>query len=144
LRLSKTSEYAIRIMCHLATRPEEIYSVSRLHRELQMPYKYLGRLMHRLAEIKLVVTLQGKRGGYLLSRQAGQIYLYEIIGAVEGLDDYQRCILGLPECTPENPCALHQHWLKMREYMQEFIFNVSLGELVDKGTEALRHKAQRS
>ena len=140
LRLSKTSEYAIQVMCRLATEAGQVCSVSHLHRELQLPYKYLGRLMHRLAEARLVETLKGKQGGYRLTRLARQIYLYEIIGAVEGLENYQRCILGMPECSSENPCALHEHWLKLRENMQELIFNVTLGDL---GKKALRHKGTK-
>ncbi len=140
MRLSKTSEYAIQVMYRLAAETGQICSVNRLHRELNLPYKYLGRLMHRLAEARLVETLQGKQGGYRLTRLAKQIYLYEIIGAVEGLENYQRCILGLPECSMENPCALHHHWIKMRENMQELIYNVTLGDLRDKGTDRQRNK----
>ncbi len=121
-------------MCRLVTEAGQVCSVNRLHHELDLPYKYLGRLMHRLAEARLVETLKGKQGGYRLTRLAKQIYLYEIIGAVEGLENFQRCILGLPACSSENPCALHEHWMKMRENMQELIYNVTLGDLLSKGT----------
>jgi Rrf2 family iron-sulfur cluster assembly transcriptional regulator len=136
-------------MYRLATETGQVCSVNRLHHELQLPYKYLGRLMHRLAEARLVETIKGKQGGYRLTRLARQIYLYEIIGAVEGLENYQRCILGFPECSSENPCVLHEHWIKMRENMQELIFNVSLEDLRAKrkghrGTEAQRHKGTKA
>jgi len=141
LRLAKTTEYAIRVLYQMATGEHEISSVYRLHRQLQLPYKYLGRLMRRLADARLVEPIQGKQGGYRLARPDNRIYLYEIIGAVEGLDNYQRCILGLAECSGENPCALHEHWVKIREKMQELVYNMSLGELKEKGTK--RHKGTK-
>lgn len=129
MKLSKTAEYAIRVMCHLAQDHVKIYSVYQLHKQLKIPYKYLGKLMHNLAEAHLLEPSQGKQGGYRLARKDSRIYLYEIIGVVEGLDDYQRCILGFAECSNENPCALHTHWLQLREKMQDLVYNVSLAEL---------------
>jgi Rrf2 family protein len=143
LKLNKTTEYAIRVMYRLAEGEGKVYSVYSLHREMQLPYKYLGRLMLRLAEAKLVEPLQGKQGGYRLSRKVKHIYLYEIIGAVEGLENYQRCILGFPECSSENPCALHYYWINMRENIQEMIYNVSLEDLRDIQNKAQRHKGTK-
>ena len=55
MKLSKTSEYAIRVLVFLAGNPGKRYSVNRLHLELNLPYKYLGRLMSNLAEAEIVV-----------------------------------------------------------------------------------------
>jgi Rrf2 family protein len=114
----------------MAVNEREIYSVHSLHRQLDLPYKYLGKLMGHLAEARLVEPIQGKRGGYRLARPASRIYLYEIIGIIEGLNDYQRCILGLAECSGEHPCALHENWVKIRESMKEMIYNVSIDDLL--------------
>jgi Rrf2 family protein len=129
MRFQKTTEYAIRVMVYLANNPENRYSVRMLHKKLKISYKYLGQLMYLLNQAGLVNVRQGKQGGYRINDQRPPIYLYEIIGVVEGLENYDRCILGFDECSAENPCSLHQFWLVYKERLRDMIFNTNLEDL---------------
>ncbi len=129
MRFQKTTEYAIRVMVFLASYPEQRFSVNVLHKKLNIPYKYLGRLMHTLSQTGMVEVEQGKHGGYKVNSNLDKIYLYQVIGAVEGLENYDRCILGFPECSDENPCPLHKAWLERREAIKEMIYNTTLADL---------------
>jgi len=129
MRFQKTTEYAIRVMVFLADHKEDKYSANQLHQLLQIPYKYLGRLMNKLSGAGLVEVTQGKQGGYRIIQDLSGIYLYEIVGVVEGLDDYQRCVLGFPECSSENPCSLHHIWLERQESIKVMIYNTTLADL---------------
>jgi Rrf2 family protein len=129
MRFQKTTEYAIRVMVFLANTPEEWHSVNRLHKTLDIPYKYLGRLMHTLAKAGFLEVAQGKQGGYRINPNKSMIYLYEIVGAIEGLESYNRCVLGFPECSDTNPCPLHAYWLEHQEGLKEMIYNLSLNDL---------------
>ncbi len=129
MRLQKTTEHAIRVMTYLAVNKDKRFSVNTLHKELDIPYKYLGRLMSKLAQAGLVQVEQGKHGGYRLARQLDKIYLYEVVGVVEGLDDYDRCILGFPNCSNENPCPLHYYWTNIQAQLKELLYNTTLADL---------------
>lgn len=129
MRFQKTTEYAIRVMAYLAKNNQDRFSVNALHQQLQIPYKYLSRLMHTLANAGLVEVAHGKQGGYQVVRDLSTIYLYQIVGVVEGLDDYQRCVLGFPECSNDNPCTLHRIWLERQESIREMIYNTTLADL---------------
>lgn len=129
MRLSKTTEYAIRVMVYLANHMDQRYSVNELHKTLNIPYKYLGRLMNRLSAANLVEVLQGKQGGYRIIQNLANIYLYQIVGVVEGLDDYQRCLLGFEDCSEVNPCSLHQFWGEERERIKDMLYNTTLADL---------------
>lgn len=129
MRFQKTTEYAIRVMVYLANHQEELYSVNQLHQILHIPYKYLGRLMNTLSRAGLVEVVQGKYGGYRLNPDRQNVYLYEIIGVVEGLENYERCVLGFENCADENPCPLHQFWLQHREGIKNLIYNTQLLDL---------------
>ncbi len=129
MRFSKTTEYAIRVMVYLAKHTEQRYSVNELHRTLGIPYKYLGRLMNRLSSANLAEVVQGKQGGYRIIQNLANIYLYQIVGVVEGLDDYQRCLLGFEECSDAHPCSLHQFWGEERERIKVMLFNTTLADL---------------
>lgn len=131
MRFQKTTEYALRVMVYLWNNRNEMYSVNRLHKILNIPYKYLGRLMHNLTTAGFLEVLQGKMGGYKINSNKNQIYLYEIIGAIEGLESYERCVLGFPECSNENPCPLHNIWLHQQQNLKDMVYNVSLADLVE-------------
>lgn len=129
LRFQKTTEYALRVMVFLWNHQGELYSVNRLHKILNIPYKYLGRVMHTLTGAGFLEVQQGKMGGYQINSQKSQIYLYEIIGAIEGLDSYERCVLGFPECSDENPCTLHKIWSNHQQGLKDMVYNVCLTDL---------------
>jgi Rrf2 family protein len=133
MRFAKTTEYAIRVMVFLSHNRDQIFSVNRLHSLLNIPNKYLGKLMTKLASAGLVYVSQGKQGGYQMNRDRSPIYLKEIIDTVEGLDNYDRCVLGFEDCSDDNPCSLHKYWMKPKEGINNLIQNTSLDDLHKTG-----------
>jgi Rrf2 family iron-sulfur cluster assembly transcriptional regulator len=85
--------------------------------------------MSKLSGAGLVGVLPGKHGGYQIMRDLNTVFLYQISGLVEGLEDFERCVLGFSECSDENPCSLHRHWLKHRTGIKEMMYNTSLADL---------------
>ena len=129
MKFSKTTEYAIRVMVFLSDHRNDLYSVAKMHEALNISYKYLGRLMSKLATAGLVESVQGKHGGFRINTSREPIFLSEVIEVVDGLNDYQRCVLGFKTCSNENPCSLHQHWLEPRDKIKQMIYNVDLKSL---------------
>ena len=89
--------------------------------------------MTNLAAACLVEVTQGKQGGYQLNTHRPPILLEEIINIVEGLDDYDRCILGFDECSDEKPCSLHTFWIKNKDGINDLIQYTSLEDLYKTG-----------
>ncbi len=129
MRFQKTTEYAIRVMVFLAANNEDVYSVNRLHKLLNIPYKYLGRLMNKLTQADFVTVAHGKKGGYRLNTSRQPVYLYQIIGLVEGLENYDRCILGFESCCDDHPCPMHKIWLPFKADLRDMIYNTTLEDL---------------
>jgi len=132
MQLTKTSEYAIRTMVYLATQNGKHLSVMRLHQQLHIPYKYLGKMMRRMARGGLVKSFRGKNGGYQVRGGLDEITLARIVDVVEGLDSYERCILGFETCGDENPCPMHKLWGPQREALKAMIFDTTLHDLVEQ------------
>jgi len=129
MRFQKTTEYAIRVMVYLAKHQEDRLSARSLAETLEIPYKYLARLMSKLADAGLVDSELGKLGGYRIQKPLDSIYLSQIADLVEGLEDYQRCILGFEDCSDENPCSLHDLWLERREDIKAILYSTTLADL---------------
>ncbi len=130
MRLSTTSEYAIRSLVYMASCSPEPCSVKHLSEKLNIPYKYLGRLMAKLGNTGLIRSIRGKNGGYTIDRPLSSIRLLDIVQIVDGLDDFDRCLLGFPECNDDDPCPIHDFWKGHRKGITEMITNVSLADML--------------
>ncbi len=129
MRLFKSSEYAIRCLVYMAVNGNEVCSVKTLSDALDIPYKFLGRLMSRLGGAGIVTSSHGKHGGYRIARPLDQVRLADIIDIVEGLENYERCILGFETCDDENPCPLHDQWKGHKEGILHMITDVTLEDM---------------
>ncbi len=130
MRLFKSSEYAIRCLVYMAADPDELCPVKRLAAELDIPFKFLGRLMGRLREAGFVESVRGKNGGYRIAKPLQEIRMEQIVDTVEGLETYDRCILGFERCDEKNPCPMHEFWTGPKESIQQMMADVTLADMV--------------
>jgi Rrf2 family iron-sulfur cluster assembly transcriptional regulator len=131
MRLYKSSEYAIRCLVFMAYSGGGLHSVKSLSDELDIPYKFLGRLMSLLGSEGVVESVQGKNGGFRIVRPLEEIRLAEIVNIVEGLDNYERCILGFDRCDEENPCPMHEFWVGHKDGILHMLKETTLAQLAE-------------
>jgi len=113
---SRQCEYAIRGVLFLALkRPGEWTSIKDLTDRLEVPYYFLGKILQGLVSKGMLQSQRGPKGGFTLARPADTITLQEIIVAIDGPDFAEKCVLGFPDCSGKNPCAVHDKWGRIRE-----------------------------
>ena len=129
MRLSKTSEYALRILSFMAKEPKALYSAKSLVESLHISDKYLRKLMTILSKAGFIKSIQGRVGGYSFNKDIKKIYLSDIINTVEGMDKYKQCVLGFDNCSDDNPCVMHSTWVEVRTTFVKAVENKSLADL---------------
>ena len=127
--LSKTSQYAIRVLSYMINSDLQVFSAQHLIQTLNIPDKYLRQLLTTLSKAGFIKSIRGREGGYVFARNADRIYLFSIIDTVEGMDKYTSCLLGFSECNDNNPCSLHEKWAPIREELLDFLNNTTLAEV---------------
>lgn len=130
MNLTSTSKYAIRILSFMAQQESTIISAKYLVEKLSISDKYLRSLMTKLAKKGLVHSIQGRDGGYQISKDLNKVYLIEIITAVENAEKYVGCFLGFNECSDENPCALHVKYNELKKDTHTFLVSTTLNDIV--------------
>ncbi len=121
MRLSKTSEYALRILSFMAKESKDLYSAKYLVESLNISDKYLRRLMTDLSKAGFIKSSRGRDGGYSFNKALNKIFLSDIIDSVEGMEKYMGCVLGFDQCSDENPCIMHATWIQVRkEFIRTF------------------------
>lgn len=135
--LSRTSEYALRALIHLAQH-EEDWPISGGHiaAETGIPPKYLSKILGDLARTGILESSPGKTGGFRLRRSAKQLSLLEVLAPFEPFE-HRRCPFGNHECSDLHPCKAHDQWKKVIDTEQRFLKKTTVHDI------ALRMSADR-
>ncbi len=126
--LSTTSQYAIKVLIYMSQDTSKLYSVKELSKILEIPYKYLSKIMTNLSKKELILAIQGRYGGFKLSKQKEDIKLKDILKALED-ESFKECILGGRICDGTDKCGLHDSWIKPKQTIQKNFLELNLGEL---------------
>jgi Rrf2 family protein len=132
--LSKTGLHAVRAMAALARLPGGAYAgAARIAQDIGAPPNYLSKLLKALAEKGLVESQKGLGGGFRLARDPKHLSLLDVVEPIEHVSRWSGCILGRPECSEANPCAIHDRWKAVRDAYLRMLRRTTLAELVAKG-----------
>lgn len=116
--LSREVGYAIRTLVRLAQAPQgRFVPTQRLAQELEIPPSFLSKIVRKLVKRGWLTSSRGVRGGIAYAVDPGEITLMDVITAIDGDRLFTQCILGLPHCGDENPCAVHAAWKPLRDQL---------------------------
>ena len=74
---------------------------------------------------------RGPGGGYELKRGSGEIFIAQIIDAVDESVDTTKC-QGAGDCQGGETCLTHYLWEDLSEQIHTFLESISLADLVAK------------
>lgn len=129
MRLSARVDYALRAAAELAVGGERPMTAVQLAAAQQIPPKFLENILSQLRRSGLVRSQRGPDGGYWLARPAADIYLADIIRAVDGP------LVGVRGERPETlgyvgPAkSLQDVWIALRASERAILEQVSLADV---------------
>ncbi len=128
--LRRNTDYALRLMVDLAGhRDDGAVSTRVLAEGQEVSYQLACKLMQQLHDAKLVESNMGPKGGFRLSRPAGQISLLDVIEVVQGPLRINRCLLKNAACPRQNTCTVRKKISELQSRMDEYLGSVTLAEL---------------
>lgn len=129
LRLSKKSDYALISMKHLAMRPDASSSAREISETYDIPLELLAKVLQRLVRGRLLVSVQGTRGGYRLGRQAKLISVADVIQAVDGPVTVTACSDTDHNCDQYTKCSIRDPLWKIKNRIIDALNTVSVAEM---------------
>lgn len=129
--LSKTSEHAIRLVFYLVQNTDgKSYSpIRKIANELNISAFLLSKVAQRLIQAGVLVSSTGPNGGVTLSSNFPNLHLIDVILPIEGSGLLDKCILGISDCSNDNPCPIHHHWKAGRAVLERLFIDLSLADL---------------
>jgi Rrf2 family iron-sulfur cluster assembly transcriptional regulator len=92
---------------------------------------YLEQLFSRLRKRGLVSSVRGPGGGYSLGRSADEIFIAQVIAAVDESVDTTRCG-GAHNCQNNQRCLTHDLWHDLSQRIYDYLNRISLKDLMDR------------
>lgn len=130
---STSCHYGLQAMLYIALHHNEGKSVdlTTIAEKQDIPKHFLSKILQLLVKQKLLTSMKGPTGGFKLARDPENIRLIEIVSAIDGLDIFNQCGIGLKRCNDENPCPIHHDYKKIRNRIQNLFENQSLKGLTE-------------
>ncbi len=131
MKLSTKGRYGVKAMVELAINyggaPLSIKTISA--RQNISEY-YLEQLFSPLRKAKLITSIRGAQGGYILSSEPKEIKVSDIMYVLEGPIEIAECIDGTA-CNNIDCCATRLLWEKIKNSIDEVMEGVTLQDIVN-------------
>jgi len=125
--LTITSQYTLKILDYLYKESNQAINAKELSRNLDIPYKYLTKIMTKLTKEAIVESIQGRYGGFKI-KEDSKFTIYDIL-KLNNEDIYQNCILGDKQCSENKKCKFHDSWKKTKDSLKKDFLDKTLLEM---------------
>ncbi|WP_428235020.1 RrF2 family transcriptional regulator [Gracilimonas sp.] len=131
--ISQGAQYAISAIIAISKSSDDegVVSASHLSKSLNCPTAYLSQILAKLKEPGILNSRRGLNGGVYLARPVDQITLMDVIAAIDGVEFFNKCFMGIEGCGHVEPCPFHAFWSKERKKIEQWLKDTTFDE-VDK------------
>ena len=135
MKLSSKGRYAVMALTDMARfNQKEPISLRDISLRQGISLVYLEQLFLKLKKNNVVKSIRGKKGGYILSRNASDIKISDIFFAVEEKVKTVGCEKHSKKgCNGRSAkCISHNLWDELEVYINNFFQQRSLSDLINK------------
>lgn len=126
IQISSKDDYGLLFLTYLAGAKRSV-SVKDAALSLNVSPKYLGRIAVKLQQGGLLISKEGRGGGYRLARPPKQILLKEVFDCLENKIPLL-CQRGRA-CPREKTCSIRSFWTNLGARIAAVLEDISLADI---------------
>jgi Rrf2 family nitric oxide-sensitive transcriptional repressor len=130
MRLSLQTDYALRTLLYLATRPGQRSTVADVAGFYAISAHHVGKVVHQLGRLGYVRNHRGPRGGIALAREPAAIRVGQVILDFEGDLHLLECVGTPGVCVIQPGCLLRDVLAEAERLQFEYLNRVTLEALL--------------
>lgn len=131
MKLSTKGRYGVKAMVELAINyGESPVSIKTISERQSISEYYLEQLFSPLRKAKLIKSIRGAQGGYVLNKEPKDITVADIMDVLEGPIEIAECVDGTA-CDNVDCCATTLLWKKIKNSIDEVMVSVTLQDIVN-------------
>lgn len=131
MKLSTRARYGIHAMVDLALfygqGPQPLKAIADRQ---NIPEQYLEQLMSPLRREKLVSSMRGAQGGYMLAKDPGEITVGALMHTLEGPILLASCVDGESSCDKACECPTRLVWERLSQSIDDTLNAITLRDLL--------------
>jgi Rrf2 family protein len=133
MRVSTKGRYGLRAMVDLAEHEDgKAIPIREISERQKISEQYLEQLFATLRKAKLVKSVRGAHGGYMLNHNPKEISVADILTTLEGPIAPVDCVVEEDFCNYIDKCVIHGLWEELADVINDVIKNMTLADLRDK------------
>ena len=138
MKLTTKSRYAVTAMLDIAYHDKgNPISLPEIADRQNISLSYLEQLFSRLKRSGLVESIKGPGGGYMLSKDADEIVISEVIQAVDEDLETTACN-GKSNCHNNHQCISHNLWQDLGTEIKNFLSDITLQQVISKNNSDIK------
>jgi Rrf2 family protein len=115
---------------HLALRSGPSSASAReIAEQYDIPIELMAKVLQRLVRAGLLISTQGTRGGYTLSRPSEAISVADVIQAIDGPFTVTACSSENNDCEQYSKCSIRDPLWQIRERIAATLGTVTIAEI---------------
>ncbi|WP_066873102.1 RrF2 family transcriptional regulator [Clostridium mediterraneense] len=131
MKLSTKGRYGVKAMVDLAIHyDDKPVSIKVISQRQNISDYYLEQLFSSLRKAKLIRSIRGAQGGYVLNRDPKDITVADIMNVLEGPIEIAECIENTA-CNNIDACATRVLWKKIKTSIDDVLGSVTLQDIVN-------------
>ncbi len=129
--LSLTCKTAIKAVIYLASKFEtgEKSGIKEIAEYIDASEHTVGKLLQTLVKENVILSSKGPTGGFYIDDKQKNQPIIRIVIAIDGIDVFNQCGLGLSKCSSTHPCPIHDDYKAVRDLFESVCQNKRLSEL---------------
>lgn len=130
MRLTSTTDYAMRLLMYVAQQPERLCTIAEVAQAYAISEAHLMKVTHRLAQHGWLQTTRGRGGGMRLAAEPAQIALGAVMRSVEPNFFLVECLGEDSVCTLSGQCRLSSIVDGALQSMMQYLDRFTLADLL--------------
>lgn len=116
---------------YLAERKDAAKSFE-ISKRMRIPDVYIMKVLKELRLANIVISLQGKDGGYKLNKPPHMISLYDVIECIEGNMKINKCLEDEKYCNRNaiNACSVHSFYCDVQKTLDDKLRNMMIADFL--------------
>ena len=132
MKLSTKGKYGLKAIFELSLHVDEgPIPVNMIASKQNIPEQYLEQIFSTLKKSKLVKSVRGAQGGYLLNEEPKNITVGDVLDVLEGPVALSQCILVEGCCENSNDCSTKLVWEKLKKGIEDVLNSITLQDMID-------------
>jgi Rrf2 family protein len=129
--INRETDYAIRaVLCLSRTGGTGSASTAEVARTMEIPYRFLRKLVRPLVRSGVVRSRRGKGGGLTLVRRPEAISLLDVVQAfAPAATKLSLCVDGRSRCGRMGHCAVHRELKEVQRVVDERLGQITFAAL---------------